>query len=46
MQSFELFRNTISGIEVITFDELFKKAELLVALLEGSFNKFLITPQP
>lgn len=41
LQSFELFRNTISGIEVITFDELFKKAELLVALLEGSFTSFL-----
>ncbi|WP_146442957.1 Shedu immune nuclease family protein [Vibrio kanaloae] len=27
MKSFELFRNNISNVEVITFDELFKKAQ-------------------
>ncbi|WP_417737745.1 Shedu immune nuclease family protein [Rosistilla oblonga] len=33
--SFELFRRELRHIEVVTFDELFKKIEVLLALLEG-----------
>jgi hypothetical protein len=34
-KSFELFRSDSKQIEVITFDELFQKIEMLVSLLEG-----------
>ena len=34
--SFELFRRGQRVLEIITFDELFKKIELLLSLLEGS----------
>lgn len=34
--SFEYFRRGQRGTEIITFDELFKKVELLVGLLEGN----------
>jgi len=33
--SFELFRRSQRVMEIITFDELFKKIELLLSLLEG-----------
>jgi hypothetical protein len=33
--SFELFRRGQRVMEIITFDELFKKIELLLSLLEG-----------
>jgi hypothetical protein len=35
-KSFELFRTRLSDIQVITYDELFKKIEMLVHLLEGN----------
>jgi hypothetical protein len=34
-ESFELFRRALRGTEIITFDELFKKVEVLLQLLEG-----------
>lgn len=34
-ESFEHFRRAIRGTEIITFDELFKKVEILLHLLEG-----------
>lgn len=34
-ESFELFRRTMRGMEIITFDELFRKVEVLLHLLEG-----------
>lgn len=34
-RSFELFRNDLKNIQIITFDELFEKINLLVNLLEG-----------
>lgn len=33
--SFELFRRELHHIEVVTFDELFKKVEVLLTLLQG-----------
>jgi len=33
--SFELFRRALRGTEIITFDELFRKVEVLLHLLEG-----------
>ena len=35
-RSFELYRNQLLNVSVITFDELFKKMELLVAALEAA----------
>lgn len=35
VKSFELIRNDSKSIEVITFDELFKRAEMLIGLLES-----------
>jgi hypothetical protein len=35
LDSFEQFRRALKGIDVITFDELFRKVELLLDLLEG-----------
>ena len=34
-ESFELFRRALGGTEIITFDELFRKVEVLLNLLEG-----------
>jgi hypothetical protein len=34
-ESFEHFRRALRGTEIITFDELFKKVEILLHLLEG-----------
>jgi hypothetical protein len=34
-ESFEHFRRALRGTEIITFDELFRKVELLLHLLEG-----------
>lgn len=34
-ESFELFRRALRGTEIITFDELFRKVEVLLHLLEG-----------
>src|SRR5262249_48738643 len=35
-KSFELFRNGLKDVSVITYDELFAKVATLVALLEGT----------
>ncbi|MEK6858354.1 MAG: Shedu immune nuclease family protein [Nanoarchaeota archaeon] len=35
MKSFDIFRNELSNIEIITFDELFEKINLLVSLIEN-----------
>ncbi|MBD1893899.1 Shedu immune nuclease family protein [Coleofasciculus sp. FACHB-129] len=35
-KSFELFRNGLKDIEIITFDELFTKVKMLIDLLEGN----------
>lgn len=34
-KSFELFRRGLSGVEVITYDELFRKVKTMIDLLEG-----------
>ena len=34
-ESFELFRRALRRTEIITFDELFRKVEVLLHLLEG-----------
>ena len=34
--SFELYRNGISGVQILTFDEFFHKAEMLIDLLRQS----------
>lgn len=34
-ESFEHFRRALRGTEIITFDELFRKVEVLILLLEG-----------
>lgn len=34
-KSFELFRNGLKDVQIITYDELFRKIEILIALLEG-----------
>jgi hypothetical protein len=34
LRSFELFRNELAGVEVVTFDELAAKARALLALFE------------
>jgi hypothetical protein len=35
-KSFELFRNGLKNVEIISFDELFTKVKLLIDLLEGN----------
>jgi hypothetical protein len=35
-KSFELFRNGLKDVEIITFDELFIKVKILIDLLEGN----------
>jgi hypothetical protein len=32
-QSFELYRNSLEGLQVLTFDEFFHKAQMLIDLL-------------
>ncbi|MFB2837182.1 Shedu immune nuclease family protein [Floridanema evergladense] len=34
-KSFELFRNGLKDVQIITYDELFRKIEILIDLLEG-----------
>lgn len=34
-KSFELFRNQVSGVSIITYDELFLKTEKLIEVLES-----------
>ena len=36
IKSFELFRSGLKDVQIITFDELFRKVETLVSLLEGA----------
>lgn len=36
LRSFELFRSNLKDVQVLTYDELFKKLEMLLGLLEGS----------
>jgi hypothetical protein len=36
--SFELFRAELKDVDIITFDELFAKTELLLQLLHGTEN--------
>jgi hypothetical protein len=36
IKSFELFRNGLKDVEIISFDELFTKVKLLIDLLEGN----------
>lgn len=38
IESFDNFRNNVDNVSIITFDELFKKAEILIELLEDKFN--------
>lgn len=35
-KTFELFRNGLKDVQLITYDELFRKIEILIDLLEGS----------
>jgi len=35
VKSFDLFRNELSNVEIITFDELFQKIKFLITLLEN-----------
>lgn len=35
-KSFELFRNGLKDVEIVTFDELFTKVKMLIDLLEGN----------
>jgi hypothetical protein len=36
LRSFELFRSNLKDVQVLTYDELFNKLEMLLRLLEGS----------
>ena len=38
-KSLDLFRSHLKDIDIVTYDELFGKVQLLVDLLEGSFEK-------
>ncbi len=38
-KSFELFRTNLKDVEIVTFDELFKKAEVLATLFNLKWNK-------
>ena len=35
-EAFELFRSSLSDVQIVTFDELFKKVDTLVKLLEDA----------
>ncbi len=37
-KSFELFRSNLKDVEIVTFDELFKKAETLATLFNLRWN--------
>jgi hypothetical protein len=37
-KSFELFRTNLKNVEIVTFDELFKKAESLATLFNLRWN--------
>lgn len=39
LKSFELFRSSLKDIEIVTFDELFKKAETLATLFNLKWSK-------
>ena len=34
--TFEMFRNELKGVEIITFDELFEKIDLQIKIIEGT----------
>ena len=38
LRSFELFRSNLKNVQIVTYDELFDKLEMLLHLLEGSAN--------
>lgn len=38
LRSFELFRSNLKDVQIVTYDELFNKLEMLLHLLEGSAN--------
>jgi hypothetical protein len=35
IKSFELFRNGLKDVQLVTYDELFRKIEILIELIEG-----------
>lgn len=39
LKNFETFRNSLQGVEIITFDELFKKLEFFNDLIKGKSKK-------
>jgi hypothetical protein len=39
IKSFDIFRNTLQGVEIVTFDELLKKLEFFSDLIKGSSKK-------
>lgn len=39
LKNFETFRNSLQGVEIITFDELFKKLEFFNDLIKGKTKK-------
>ena len=43
-KSFELFRNGLKDVRVITYDELFTKVQILIDLLEGNMSDEIFTP--
>lgn len=43
-KSFELFRNGLKDVRVITYDELFAKVQILIDLLEGNMSGDLAMP--
>jgi len=42
-KSFELFRNGLKNVRVITYDELFAKVQILIDLLEGNISAKLLS---
>lgn len=43
-KSFELFRNGLKDVRVITYDELFTKVQILIDLLEGNMSDEIFAP--
>lgn len=41
-RSFQLFRSNLKGVQVITFDELFSKIEIMIDLIEGGNDESII----
>jgi len=35
MKAFDLFRNSLKDVRIITFDELFEKVRVMIELLQG-----------